>query len=656
MIEYEGNKELIYSDKGTGETFGDILTRRISRRDALRTGIAASAVVFGASSLTGASAQDATPAAGPAPAFEAVPESEAADMTVAAGYKATPFLKWGDPLFAGAPALDLANQSAASQETQFGYNCDFVGYIPLPLGSAASDHGLLVVNHEYTNPELMFSGYLVKNPDYVEGSEDIAEFIPSTNQAIVDTELAAHGVSIVEIQRDVNGTWGVVLDSEYNRRITATTPHLLTGPAAGHAWAQTSEDPTGTNVIGTLNNCSGGITPWGTFISGEENFQQYFANLDPLEEVPLKAKHARYRLTSGASERLWETIYDRFDLSKEPNEPFRHGWAVEIDPFDPTSTPKKRTALGRNKHEGHTSVVSPAGKVVVYSGDDERFDYAYKFVTSGTYSASSRAANTDLLDEGTLFVAKFNDDGSGEWIPLTFGEEPLTAENGFDSQGSVLINTRLAADLLGATKMDRPEDFETNPVTGKVYLVCTNNTNRGTEGRDPVNTSNPRPENGNGHIIEIVEANGDHSSTTFAWDIFMLCGDPTDESTFFAGYPREKVSGISSPDNITFDMAGNLWISTDGMPRNLPSNDGLYAVPVEGAERGNLKRFFTSVPGAEVSGPVFTPDNTSLFTAIQHPGEGGSFESQISTWPDGTGAPRPSVVVIQAENGGRVGA
>ena len=220
----------------------------------------------------------------------------------------------------------------------------------------------------------------------------------------------------------------------------------------------------------------------------------------------------------------------------------------------------------------------------------------------------------------------------------------------------MLINTRLAADLLGATKMDRPEDFETNPVTGKVYLVCTNNTNRGTEGRDPVNTSNPRPENGNGHIIEIVEANGDHSSTTFAWDIFMLCGDPTDESTFFAGYPREKVSGISSPDNITFDMAGNLWISTDGMPRNLPSNDGLYAVPVEGAERGNLKRFFTSVPGAEVSGPVFTPDNTSLFTAIQHPGEGGSFESQISTWPDGTGAPRPSVVVIQAENGGRVGA
>lgn len=656
MIEYEGNKDRIYSQAGTGEVFGEVLTRRINRRDALKTGIAASAVVFGASSLTGVTAQEATPVTGMAPTFEAVAESEAAEMTVAAGYKATPFLKWGDPLFADAPAFDLANQSASAQEQQFGYNCDFVGFIPLPIGSDTSDHGLLVVNHEYTNPEMMFSGYLVKNPDFVEGSEDIPEFLPSTNQAIIDTELAAHGVSVVEIQRDADGAWNVVLDSQYNRRVTATTPTLLTGPAAGHEWVQTSEDATGTNVIGTLNNCAGGITPWGTFVSGEENFQQYFANLGTLADGPVKVNHDRYGLNEGASERLWETVYDRFDIAKEPNEPFRHGWAIEIDPFDPASTPKKRTALGRNKHEGHTSVVATSGSVVIYSGDDERFDYAYKFVTSGSYNAMDRAANLDLLDEGTLYVAKYNDDGSGEWMPLIFGEGPLTAENGFDSQGGVLINTRLAADLLGATKMDRPEDFETNPVTGAVYLVCTNNSKRGAEGKDPVNAANPRPENANGHIIEMIEANGDHASTTFTWDIFMLCGDPADESTYFAGYPKDKVSGISSPDNITFDMAGNLWISTDGMPRNLPSNDGLYAVPVEGAERGNLKRFFTCVTGAEVSGPEFTPDNTSLFTSIQHPGEGGTFEAQLSTWPDGTGAPRPSVVVIQAENGGRVGA
>jgi secreted PhoX family phosphatase len=361
-------------------------------------------------------------------------------------------------------------------------------------------------------------------------------------------------------------------------------------------------------------------------------------------------------LPEGPSERQWETFYSRFDLAKEPNEPLRHGWAIEIDPFDPTSTPKKRTALGRKKNEGHTSVISTNGNAVIYCGDDERFDYAYKFVTAGTYSATDRAANMDLLDEGTLYVAKFNDDGSGEWMPLIFGEGPLTAENGFDSQGAVLINTRAAADLLGATKMDRPEDFETNPITGTVYLVCTNNSNRGGEDRPVADAANPRDENLNGHIIEVIETGGDHAATTFAWDIFMLCGDPSDESTYFAGYPKEMVSGISSPDNITFDLAGNLWISTDGMPRNLPSNDALYAVPVEGMERGNLKRFFTAVPGAEVSGPEFTPDNTTLFTAVQHPGEGGTFESQISTWPDGTGAPRPSVVVIQAIDGSRIGA
>jgi len=661
MIEYEGDKAKVYSDRGTGDIFGDVLSRRINRRSAIKSGVAASAIVFGAVNLSDAVAQDATPAAspvsgGPAPAFDAIPESEAAEMTVAEGYTAKAFLRWGDPLFADAPAFDVTAQSAASQAKQFGYNCDFVGFIPLPLGSDSSDHGLMVVNHEYTNPELMFSGYLVKNPEYVEGSEDIAEFVPATTKEIVDTELEAHGVTVVEIQRDADGAWAVVLDSEYNRRVTATTPTLLTGAAAGHELLKTSEDATGTNVTGTLNNCAGGITPWGTFVSGEENFQQYFANLEAVADGPVKVNHARYGLAEGATERQWELFHPRFDLGQEPNEPLRHGWAIEIDPFDPTSTPKKRTALGRNKHEGHTSVVGTNGNVVIYSGDDERFDYAYKFVTSGTYSATDRAANLDLLDEGTLYVAKFNDDGSGEWLPLIFGEGQLTAENGFDSQGAVLVNTRLAADLLGATKMDRPEDFETNPVTGTVYLVCTNNSNRGAEGKAAADPMNPRDENLNGHIIEIVETAGDHAATTFAWDIFMLCGDPADESTYFAGYPKEMVSGISSPDNITFDLAGNLWISTDGMPRNLPSNDGLYAVPVEGMERGNLKRFFTSVTGAEVSGPVFTPDNTSLFTSIQHPGEGGTFEAQISSWPDGDGVPRPSVVVIQAIDGSRIGA
>jgi secreted PhoX family phosphatase len=548
-------------------------------------------------------------------------------------------------------------QSAASQDVQVGYNCDFTGFLPLPVGSTNADNGLLVINNEYTNPEIMFPGYYKANPDYVEGSEDIPEFLVNTSKEVVDTELAAHGLTVVEIKRDDSGVWAIVQDSTYNRRLTATTPTILVGPAAGAELLKTTDDPDGVNVLGTLNNCSGGITPWGTVISGEENFNQYFANLDGVPaDNPVAAIHARYGLAEGPSERLWEDFYDRFDLAKEPNEPLRYGWAIEFDPYDPTSQPKKRTALGRNKHEGHTSAVAKGGQIAIYSGDDERFDYAYKFVTAGSYNPDDRAANADLLDEGTLYVAQFNDDGSGVWIPITYGEGPLTEENGFTSQADVLINTRGAADLLGATKMDRPEDFETNPVNGKVYLVLTNNTQRGTEGKDGVDESNPRAENAFGHIIEITEDGDDHAATAFAWDIFMLCGDPADEDTYFAGFPKDKVSAIACPDNITFDLQGNLWISTDGQPGTLEVNDGLFATPVDGADRGFLKQFFASVTAAEVSGPSFNPDNTALFMAIQHPGEGGTFEEQISNWPDGGSAPpRPTVVVVTKNDGGPIG-
>ncbi len=376
-----------------------------------------------------------------------------------------------------------------------------------------------------------------------------------------------------------------------------------------------------------------------------------------MSSNPVAAIHARYGLTEGASERLWETVYDRFDLTKEPNEPLRYGWAVEFDPYDPTSTPKKRTALGRNKHEGHTSVVTKGGKIAIYGGDDERFDYAYKFVTAGSYSADDRAANLDLLDEGTLYVAQFNDDGTGVWLPLIAGEGGLDAAAGFPTQAEVLINTRGAADVLGATKMDRPEDFETNPVNGKVYLVLTNNTKRGVEDDPGTDTANPRVENKFGHIIEITEDGDDHAATAFTWDIFLLAGDPADESTYFAGFPKDKVSGIACPDNITFDLQGNLWISTDGQPGTLEVNDGLFVTPVDGAERGYLKQFFASVTGSEVSGPSFNPDNTALFTSIQHPGEGGRYGDQISVWPDGGNAlvPRPTVVVITKDDGGPIG-
>ena len=654
---YEGDRDEVFSGAGRGETMQAVLARRWSRRRLIQGGGFAAAAVLG-TTPEAIGAQEATPVVAPAAmgtlSFEPIVLDQGEEMVVAPGHTAVPLLKWGDPIFADAADLELANQSAASQERQFGYNCDWIGFFPLPRGSARADNGLLVVNHEYTNPELMFPGYLTPNPEFVEGSEDIAEFLINPTQEIVDTELAAHGLSVVEIRRDESGQWQVVLDSQYNRRITATTEHEVTGPAAGHDLLKTSTDATGTRVAGTLNNCAGGSTPWGTALTGEENFQQYFANLLSLaEDDPIRVAHERYGLTEEASDRRWEEFHPRFDLAQEPNEPFRFGWVVEFDPYDPASTPKKRTALGRNKHEGATHAVSPSGRVAFYSGDDERFDYAYKFVTTGSYNADDRAGNADLLDDGTLYVALFNDDGTGVWIPLVQGEGELTEANGFASQGDVLVNTRAAGDAVGATKMDRPEDFETNPVTGKVYLVCTNNNRRTL---DEIDRANPRPANFAGHIVEITEDGNDHASTTFTWEIFILAGSPDDSGTWYGGIDAELISPFAAPDNITFDSAGNIWISTDGMPNNLPGNDGLFVAPTEGEERGRSMQFFSTVPGAECSGPVFNPDDTALFVSVQHPGEGGTIDDPVTLWPTGEGTPRPSVVLITPDNGtARVG-
>jgi secreted PhoX family phosphatase len=633
------DRDQILSTDGAGEVFTDVMERRLSRRDFLKGAVTASAVVVGAAALGAperAAAQDTKFAL----TFKPVgPSKGLPDPLLADGYTEAILLSWGDPILPDAPAFDPANLSAAAQSKQFGYNNDYVGFLPVPFGSGRADLGLLVVNHEYTNEELMFPNW---TPE-------------TTTKEIVDIALAAHGMSIVQV-RNVDGRWVYDRDAGANRRITGTTPIAITGPAAGADWLKTRDDPTGTRVLGTLNNCAGGITPWGTVVSGEENFNQYFGNAKFLkDDDPRKAVHKRYGIPTDASERRWEDFYRRFNVPDEPNEPFRFGWAVEVDPYDPGSTPKKRTALGRTKHEAVTFVVAPGGQVVGYMGDDERFDYVYKFVTAGRYNPADRAANMDLLDAGTLYVAVFRDDGTGEWRPLVFGQGPLTPENGFTSQADVLIKTRLAADKLGATKMDRPEDVEVNPVNRKVYAVMTNNTQRGAAGRPGTDRANPRANNRSGHIIEITEANNDHAATTFTWDIFLLAGDPADESTYFAGYPKDRVSPIAAPDNVAFDRAGHLWIATDGQFSALKNNDGFYAVPVEGSERGYLRQFYATVPGAEICGPEFTPDNTTVFLAIQHPGEGGTYAEPLSTWPGTAPIPRPSVIAIQAAAGGRIG-
>ncbi|NJK82117.1 MAG: PhoX family phosphatase [Chloroflexaceae bacterium] len=642
-IENREDHHIVRSQAGTGETFADIMQRRISRRTVLKGAVAASTVVIATPAL--ANTIEVTMPQAETPrytlGFDIVsPQpAESNEVMVPADYSVQTLLRWGDPLTAEAPEFDAENMTAEAQEQQFGYNCDFVGFLPLELGSNSSDRGLLVVNHEYTNPELMFAGYDVENPQ--------------PTQEIVDVELAAHGVTVVEIVRDSNGEWSYDRNSQYNRRYTATSPMTISGPAANHEWLQTSADATGQDIRGTLNNCAGGKTPWGTVVTAEENFHQYFANLGQLpDDEPRKAVHDRYGIPEEASERRWENFYDRFDVSKEPNEPFRHGWAVEIDPYDPQMTPIKRTTIGRFRHEAQTFVVAPSGQVAVYSGDDARFEYVYKFVTDGTFSSTDRTANMSLLDTGTLYVAKFNEDGTGEWMPLIFGEGPLTEANGFTSQGDVLIKTRLAGDALGATKMDRPEDIEPNPVNQKIYIALTNNTNR--EEAD-IDAANPRAENRYGHVIELTEDGDDHTATTFAWDIFLLCGNPEDESTFFAGFDKSMVSPIANPDNVAFDNAGNLWIATDGQPGTLEYTDALFAVPVEGENRGFVQQFFSSVNGSEVCGPEFTPDNTSLFLAIQHPGEGGTFDEPTTSWPGESGPPRPSVIAIRSNNGTPIG-
>ncbi|MCS7236083.1 MAG: PhoX family phosphatase [Armatimonadota bacterium] len=612
-------------------TLEQVLQEAFTRREFLR-GILGAAIVLGVPEWFRRAAEAS---GGTGVPFIPVGLSRDDRVAVPSGYLTRVVVRWGDPLFRDAPPFNPERLQPEAQATQFGYNCDFVSF--LPLGRRGGDRGLLWVNHEYTNPELMFPGYPAGRP----------------TREMVDVEIAAHGGSVVEVRAGSDGNWVYVRESRFNRRVTGETLCLMTGPAAGHEWTRTQEDPSGVRVRGTLNNCAGGVTPWGTVLTCEENFHQYFGNAGQLPaDDPRRRVHARYGIPGGASERRWELHHPRFDVGREPNEPFRFGWVVEVDPYDPTFVPRKRTALGRFKHEGATVVVTRERRVVVYSGDDERFEYIYKFVSSKTFRPGDRAHNLTLLDEGTLYVARFYPDGTGEWLPLTFGNGPLTPANGFRSQADVLLNTRGAADLLGATRMDRPEDIEAHPVTGTVYAVCTNNDRRTLAQVDP---ANPRAVNRHGHILEIFEAGGDHAATRFRWQIFLLCGNPADPDTYFAGYPKERVSPISCPDNIVFDRVGNLWIATDGQPAALGYNDGLYVVPVSGSHRGRVWQFLSGPLGCEICGPEFTPDFRTLFVAVQHPGEGGTWERPLSRWPDGAVPPRPSVVAVRHREGREVG-
>ncbi|MEV6635796.1 PhoX family phosphatase [Actinoplanes sp. NPDC051470] len=646
----------------------DVVTTGVSRRGVMLAGAAAAG---GALVLSNIAAEPAAAAAvdpremmplepgTPAGAlsFKPIPPNKLDSLVVPNGYDSAVVIRWGDPVVPGAPGLDVTKQTAARQSKQFGYNNDFVGVLPINQRRA-----LLVVNHEYTNEELIFPGFTSLDAMTVEQ---------------IEVAMAAHGLSVVEIERvGDTGQWRPATKGAlpYNKRITAlATRFELTGPAAGHDLLRTAADPRGRTVIGTLNNCSGGVTPWGTVLSGEENFNQYFVGGDGAPEA-LKPSLARYGIPTTArypsGSRKWERAQERFDLAKHPNEAHRFGWVVEVDPFEPLAKPRKHTALGRLKHEGANVIVAKSGHVVAYMGDDERFDYLYKFVSDKKYRPKDRRHNLTLLESGTLYVAKVTGDspaaeidgtgklptdgafdGTGQWIKLVSGDRSFVPGM---TAAEVLIRTRLAGDAVGATKMDRPEDVQPSLKTGKIYAAMTNNTNRAVGTNPGVDEANPRSANKHGHIFEITEDQGDHTGTTFTWALPIVCGDPADPSTYFAGFDKSKVSPISCPDNVAFDSAGNLWISTDG--NALGSNDGLFATPIEGSDKGHLRQFLTVPTGAETCGPFVTGDDRSVFAAVQHPGEitGASQQNPASTWPDGDFA-KPAVVVSWRLDGGPVG-
>jgi uncharacterized protein len=645
---YEQSED-VGSNPTDNPTIGDVIAARLGRRDILKGALGVAAMAAAVSPLALATADRASAQAATRYRFDELEAGVDKTHHVAAGYDADILIRWGDAVLPGAPAFDPKQQTAAAQRQQFGYNCDFIGYFPMPGAANPSHHGLLCVNQEYTNEELMFPGLRRQDVKGVMFADMTA--------ALVDIEMAAHGGTVIEVKRE-NGKWQVVGNSKYARRIDATTPMNITGPAAGHPRLQTSADPSGRRALGMINNCAGGVTPWGTWLTCEENFHGYF-NGKLADTHPEARNYKRYGVPGNSY--AWGSFHDRFNLAKEPNEPNRFGWIVEIDPFDPTATPRKRTALGRFKHEGAAGIINADGRYVVYTGDDQRFDYVYRFVTNARVDRANPQANRDILDDGVLSVARYNADGTLDWLPLIYGQGPLTAANGFASQADVLIETRRAADLLGATKMDRPEDVEASPVTQKVYVNLTNNNRRKP---DQVDAANPRADNRFGHIIEMIPPGGDHAAAKFRWEMLVRCGDPAVAgvgASFSSDTTRNGWFGM--PDNIAFDSQGRMWVATDGQSKKSAGrNDGLWGIETEGPGRGTARHFFRVPVGAEMCGPCFTPDDETLFVAVQHPGESASageastFEEPVTRWPDFKPdmPPRPSVVAITKRGGGKI--
>lgn len=610
-----------------------------ARRTVLQLSLGAAAAALFAGCASGGATRAG--AGGPKLGFKAVPVGMGDTLAVPEGYVAEVIAPWGEPVgVAGQmPAWKPdATNSATDQALQMGMHHDGIHFYAL---DGSENRGLLAMNHEYTDDGLLHAdGFKTWSAEKVRKAQ------------------AAHGVSVIEVARGADGRWAVVRPSRYARRFTAFTPMSVGGPAAGHRLMQTAADPAGRTVLGTLNNCASGKTPWGTYLTGEENFAFYFDGGDKID-----AHHTRWGLRKTSTYR-WPEHDERFDAVKHPNEPNRFGWVVEIDPLDPASTPVKRTALGRAAHEGAWVATTKDGRAVVYSGEDARFEYIYKFVSRDRIAAGGAKANATLLDHGTLYVARFDADGSGRWLPLVHGQGPLTAAAGFADQGEVVIKSRQASDALGATKMDRPEWLAIDEANRWVYCTLTNNSSRGAAGQPGVDAANPRANNAMGAVIRWQEA-GDFDAVTFRWNHLVLAGDPANARPEAQGNVKGDIFGC--PDGLAFDARGVLWIQTDAHATQMYKGEfariGNNQMLACDLGTGEIRRFLTGPTNCEVTGCTFSPDGTTMFVNIQHPGETPSDRSdpaeptKFSRWPDGAGATRPrsATVVIRKRDGGVIG-
>jgi len=609
-------------------SFTDILKKRLSRRSLLQNAAMASAHLGMSASLY---AKDSTTNQ---VVSEDVQHGLDDQLSLAKHYDAQVLLRWGDPLFVNENAFDPNNQNAESQLKRFGYNNDFVAFIPISQEKNSSSHGLLVVNHEYVNSSLMHPGS--PSPLHLSRQQ-------------VDTEMAAHGLSVIE-GRKQGVSWVPILDSKFNRRITPKTDTQFSGPASAHERVRTAFSKAGMQAMGTFGNCAGCVTPWGTVLTAEENIQAYFmGNANKTDEIE---SYKRFGLLgSKTAFSIWGKYHPHWNLDHHPQAGMHAGWVVEVDPFDPQSIPIKRTALGRCKHEGCDVHINIDGKAVVYMGDDQAFEYVYRFVSKDKFIQGERKHNRSLLDDGELSVAEFKDTGIVIWHPLQFGVAPHIKDNGFYSQADVVLDLRKAADLVGATPMDRPEEIKVNPKSGNVFAVFTNNVRR-------VNTdaANPRAINRHGHILELIPPQQDHSSREYKWDVFILAGD-VDSKIDHAHYHNNISSSgwFSSPDNCSFDESGNIWIATDGFNRSGKA-DGIWVSAADGKHKALSKHFLRVPIGAEVCSPCFTPDFKTMFCSVQHPGDHSSFEQPSTRWPDFNKSmpPRPSVIAVQHTQGKRL--